>query len=337
MTTAPVKVRWGVLGAANIAMQKVIPAMQLGAWSEVVAIASRDVSRARRAATSLGVPTSYGSYEELLDDPTVEAVYIPLPNLLHVPWATKAAERGKHVLCEKPIACSAAEAEQLLAVRDATGVMIQEAFMIRSHPQWRRAVDLVRDGTLGRLQSIVCHFSYHNVDAHNVRNVPDFGGGGLADIGCYLVHAARWLLDREPRRVVSLIEADPAFGTDRLASMLLDFETVQVIGMCATQLVPSQRIHVFGTAARLEIEIPFNAPPDRPCRLFVDDGSSLAGDERRTIELPVCDQYTLQGDDFSRAIRLGHDQVLPLEDSVANMRVLDALVRSAAAGEWQTP
>src|SRR5258708_22287796 len=335
MTPVPVKVRWGVLGAAHIAMTKVVPAMQRGAWSEIVALASRDLARARHAATSLGVPTAYGSYEELLDDPAIEAVYIPLPNHLHVPWATKAAERGKHVLCEKPIARSAAEAERLLAVRDATGVMIQEAFMIRSHPQWRRAVDLVRDGTLGRIQSIVGHFSYHNVDAANVRNVADFGGGGLADIGCYLVHAARWLLGGEPRRVVSLVEVDPTFGTDRLASMLLDFDTVQVIGMCAMQLVPSQRLHIFGTKARLEIEIPFNAPPDHPCRLFVDDGSSLAGDAQRTIELPVCDQYTLQGDDFSRAIRLGHDQALPLERSVANMRVLDAVIRSAASGEWQ--
>jgi predicted dehydrogenase len=336
MTPAPVKVRWGVLGTASIALKKVIPAMQRGAWPEVVAIASRDLARSQHAATSLGVPRAYGSYEELLDDPTIEAVYIPLPNHLHVLWATKAAERGKHVLCEKPIARSAAEAERLLSVRDETGVKIQEAFMIRSHPQWRKAVDLVRDGTLGRIQSIIGHFSYHNVDAANVRNVADFGGGGLADIGCYLVHTARWLLDREPDRVISLVEADPTFGTDRLASMLLDFGTVQVIGMCATQLVPSQRVHILGTKARLEIEIPFNAPPDRPCRLFVDDGSSLAGDGRRTIELPLCDQYTLQGDDFSRAIRLGHDQTLPLESSVANMRVLDAVIRSAASGEWRT-
>jgi predicted dehydrogenase len=337
VTPAPAKIRWGVLGPANIAVKKVIPAMQRGGWSEIVAIASRDLARARQAATSLGIPTAYGSYEELLDDPTIEAVYIPLPNHLHVSWAIQAAEHGKHVLCEKPIGRTAPEAERLLAVRDETGVKIQEAFMVRSHPQWRTAVDLVRDGMLGRIQSIVAYFSYHNVDASNVRNVADFGGGGLADIGCYLVHSARWLLGREPRRVISLVETDPVFGTDRLASMLLDFGEAQVIGMCATQLAPSQGVHVFGSDARLEIEIPFNAAPDRPCRIFVDDGSSLVGDGRRTIELPVCDQYTLQGDDFSRAIRLGLDQALPLEDSVANMRVLDAVVRSASSGTWERP
>jgi predicted dehydrogenase len=333
--TTPAKVRWGVLGVANIAVKKVIPAMRKGELSEIAAIASRDITRARAAATALGIATAYGSYDELLDDPAIEAVYIPLPNHLHVPWTIKAAERGKHVLCEKPIALSAAEAEQLLAVRDRTGVKIQEAFMVRSHPQWLAAVDRVRDGSLGRVQSIVGYFSYNNVDAANVRNRVDLGGGGLMDIGCYLVHTARWLVGREPRQVIALIEKDPVFGTDRLASMLLDFGEVQVTGMCATQLVPSQRVHVFGSSARLEIEIPFNAPPDRPCRIFVDDGSSLAGESRQTIELPVCDQYTLQGDAFSRAIRLGGDQPLPLEDSVANMRVLDAVRRAAESGRWE--
>jgi predicted dehydrogenase len=334
---APTKVRWGVLGAANVALKKVIPAMQRGAWSDVVGIASRDRTRAAAAAKSLGIATAYGSYDELLEDPGIEAVYIPLPNHLHVEWATKAAERGKHVLCEKPLARSANEAERLLAVRDATGVMIQEAFMIRSHPQWQKALELVRDGTLGRIQSIVGYFSYHNLDATNVRNNAELGGGGLADIGCYLVHASRWLLGREPMQVAALIENDPAFVTDRLTSMLMDFGESQVIAMCATQLVPSQRIQIFGSKARLEIEIPFNAPPDRPCRLFVDDGSSSGGEGRRTIELPICDQYTLQGDDFSRAIRHGGRAVLPLEDSIANLRVLDAIVRAADAGAWQSP
>jgi predicted dehydrogenase len=333
----PVKVRWGVLGAANIAVKKVIPAMQRGTWSEIVGLASREATRAQRVAASLGIPRAYSSYEDLLDDPDIEAVYIPLPNHLHVHWATKAAESGKHVLCEKPIALSATEAARLIDVRDATGVLIQEAFMIRSHPQWLKAVDLVRNGSLGAIQSIVGYFSYYNIDPANVRNIRELGGGGLADIGCYLVHAARWLLGREPRRLVATADVDPKFGTDRLVSMLLDFDGAQVIGMCATQLVPSQRIHVFGDRGRLEIEIPFNAPTDRPCRILIDDGSSLAGGVGTTIELPTCDQYTLQGDDFSRAIRFGHAQTLPLEDSVANMRVLDAVVRSTGEGTWQIP
>jgi predicted dehydrogenase len=329
------KVRWGVLGAANIAVKKVIPAMQRGAWSEVAGIASRDRSRATTAAAALGIPSVYGSYDELLDDPAIEAVYVPLPNHLHVPWAIRAAERGKHVLCEKPIALSAPEAERLVEARDRHGVKIQEAFMIRTHPQWLAAVQISRDGMLGRIESIIGQFSYHNVDPTNVRNAAEMGGGGLFDIGCYLVHAARWVLGREPRRVCSLMEVDPAFGVDRLASMLMDLGDTQVIATCGTQMVPSQRVQVLGEQARLEIEIPFNAPPDRPCRIVVDDGSSLSGATRRVIEFPVCDQYTLQGDAFSEAIRHGTAQPLPLEDSVANMRTLDAVTRSARSGAWE--
>ena len=330
------KVRWGVLGAANIAVKKVIPAMQRGEWSAIAGLASRDRARATAVATGLGIPSVYGSYDELLDDPEIEAVYIPLPNHLHVPWAIRAADRGKHVLCEKPIALSAEEAAQLIAARDRNGVMIQEAFMIRTHPQWMAAVDFARNGTLGRIQSVIGHFSYHNVDRANVRNVPEMGGGGLADIGCYLVHAARWVVGREPRRVSSLLEMDPELGVDRLASMLMDFGNAQAIATCGTQMVPSQRVHILGEKARLEIEIPFNAPPDRPCRLFLYDGAS-PGEAPRTIEFRVCDQYTLQGDAFSQAIRRETGQPLPLEDSVANMRVLDAVRRAAASGDWENP
>jgi predicted dehydrogenase len=319
------KVKWGVLGAAKIALTKVIPAMQRGAHAKVVGLASREAARAKRAAASLGIPKSYGSYEALLDDPEIEAVYIPLPNHLHVPWTIRAADKGKHVLCEKPIALSAREAETLLTARDHNGVKIQEAFMIRAHPQWIAAVNMARDGSLGRIQSVIGHFSYHNVDPGNVRNMPDIGGGALLDIGCYLVHATRWILGREPRGVFSLIDRDPTFGVDRLTSMLMDFGDAQAIGTCGTQMVPSQRVHILGERARLEIEIPFNAPADRPCRIFVAEGAGDSG--RRLIEFPVCDQYTLQGDAFSRAIRNEGQQALSLEDSIANMRVLDAIAR----------
>jgi predicted dehydrogenase len=330
------RVRWGVLGAANIALRKVIPAMQRGAWSVVAGIASRDGSRATGAARARGIASAYGSYDALLDDPAIEAVYIPLPNHLHVEWAVRAAERGKHVLCEKPIALSAGEAEVLLAARDRHGVLIQEAFMIRAHPQWITAVDMARRGALGRVQSVVGYFSYRNLDPSNVRNVAAMGGGGLLDIGCYLVHAARWILDREVRSVSSLVSMDPGFGTDRLASMLLDFGEAQAIGTCGTQMVPSQHVLILGDRARLEIEIPFNAPPDRPCRIFVDDGTVPGESGRQTIEFAVCDQYTLQGDAFSRAIRGEGAQLLALEDSIANLRVLDAIRRggsTATSGE----
>jgi predicted dehydrogenase len=330
------KVRWGVLGAAKIAVEKVIPAMQRGDASEVVAIASRDVAKAEAAARALGVPRAYGSYNALLADSDVEAVYIPLPNHLHREWTVEAARRGKHVLCEKPIGMNAAEAEAVLEARDRTGVLIEEAFMVRTHPQWLRAMDLARSGRLGRVGSYLGYFSYYNDDPRNIRNIAEAGGGGLLDIGCYLVTTSRMIFGEEPRRVVSLIARDPAGGTDTATSLMLDFPSGQAVGTCSTRMVPYQRVHVFGTRGRLEIEIPFNAPNDAPCRLWIDDGRDLRGAGVEDVEVPVCDQYRIQGDAFSRAVRGGGDVPYPLEQSVQNMRLIDALFRSAESGRWET-
>src|SRR5207302_2159651 len=156
------KVKWGVLGVASIATRKVIPGMQKGAWSEVIAIASRDSKRAEAAAAELAIPRAYGSYEALIADHEIEAVYIPLPNHLHIPWSIKAAEAGKHVLCEKPIGCNADETIELMRVRDRTGVKIGEAFMVKTHPQWLRVREIVRSGQIGPLKCIVTVFSYYN-------------------------------------------------------------------------------------------------------------------------------------------------------------------------------
>jgi predicted dehydrogenase len=331
------KIRWGVLGVARIATQKVIPAMQRGHWTTVAAIASRDSTKATAAARALGIPRSYGSYDDLLDDPDIDAVYIPLPNHLHVPWTIRAAERGKHVLCEKPIALDAAGARQLLEVRDRTGVRIQEAFMVRTHPQWLAARDIARGGRLGDVRAIQGFFSYHNDDPANVRNVADFGGGGLLDIGCYLIHASRFLLGREPRRVMGLLDLDPAFNVDRTASLMLDFDGVQVTGTCGTQMAPYQRVQIVGARGRLEVEIPFNAPPDRPCRLRLDTTGDLQGRGVETLDLDTCDQYTIQGDLFSKALLDGSDPPVPLEDSVQNMACIDAVFRSARTGRWESP
>jgi predicted dehydrogenase len=324
------KVRWGVLGAARIATVKVIPAMQLGERTEVVAIASRDIEKARGAAAGLHIAQAYGSYEELLADPTVEAVYNPLPNHLHVPWTVRAAEAGKHVLCEKPLGLTAAEARQLISVRERTGVKIGEAFMVRTHPQWLRARELVRSGAIGGLRAVCTMFSYNNPDPKNIRNVPGFGGGGLMDIGCYAVQFARFLYGVEPQRVTAAMEDDPVMGTDRLTSAILEFPTGQATFMCATQIVPYQRTQILGSKGRIEVEIPVNAPPARPARIFIDDGSAV-----RTEEFGPCNQYTLQGDAFSRAIREGGDVPTPVEDGVANMAVLDAIVKAARSGRWE--
>jgi predicted dehydrogenase len=329
------KVRWGVLGVAKIAVTKVIPGMQQGSLCEVTAIASRTSARAQEAANSLGIPKAYGSYEGFLADPEIDAVYIPLPNHLHVPWAIKAAEAGKHVLCEKPISLTVKECRKLIAVRDATGVKIGEAFMVHSHPQWLRAREIARSGEIGEVRSIIGAFSYFNDDPGNVRNVVDFGGGGLMDIGCYPITTSRFILGKQPLRVQALIERDPKFGTDRLASAMLDFGSCQAIFTCSTQLVNYQRMQILGTKGRIEIEIPFNAPPDRPSRIFVDIGGDFLGTGIRIEEIPTCNQYTLQGDAFSRAILENSKVPTTLENALGNMAVIEALFRSERTAQWE--
>lgn len=329
------RVRWGILSTANIAVAKVIPAMQRSQWSEVFAISSRDLARAEHFAELLEIPKAYGSYEELLADRDIEAIYNPLPNHLHVSWTTKAAEAGKHVLCEKPIALNAREAMTLIGVRNRTGVRIQEAFMVRTHPQWLATRDLIRIGRIGQLKSINGFFSYFNRDLANIRNKPEFGGGALMDIGCYPITISRFIFEAEPKRVVGLIERDPEMGTDRLISAILDFPNGQSTFTCSTQLAPYQRMSFLGTRGRIEVPIPFNSPNDRPVRILINDGSDLSDMSAEVLEFPTCDQYTIQSDLFSHSIREDTEQPIPLEDAVWNMKVIDALFRSAESASWE--
>jgi predicted dehydrogenase len=331
------KVRWGVLGAANIAVKKVIPAMQRGEWSEVSAIASRDIERARRAAEQLGIPKVYGSYEELLADAEVEAVYNPLPNHLHVPWSIKAMDAGKHVLCEKPIGLSTAEAVELLKARDRTGVRVGEAFMVRTHPQWLGVLDIITSGRIGEVRSVLGYFSYNNADPNNIRNVPEFGGGALMDIGCYLIFFARLAFGAEPRRVAGLVGRHPETRTDVLTSAMLDFHAGHSVFTCSTRVTPYQRVQIVGTRGRIEVEVPVNSTPERASRVLVDDGSDLYGAGIEALEFAPVDQYTIQGDLFSRCVREGGEPPVPLEESVRNMAVVEAIFRSAELGRWESP
>jgi len=335
--TANKKVKWGVLGVAGIAMRKVIPAMQKGEWSEVTAIASRDARKAEEAAGKLGIAKAYGSYEALLDDPEIEAIYNPLPNHLHVPWSIQAAEAGKHVLCEKPISLTVSEVRSLLSARDRCGVKIGEAFMVKTHPQWLRTRELIRRGVIGKLRAIMGVFSYFNRDPQNVRNVAEWGGGGLLDIGCYPITTSRFVFDEEPSRVIGLIEEDPDFKVDRLTSAILDFPSGQSVFTCSTQLLYYQRMQFLGTTGRIEIKIPFNAPNDRPCEILIDEGKDVFGSGIRTESIPTCDQYTVQGDAFSKAIREGGEVPVPLEDAIANMAAMEAIFRSGRSGRWEEP
>ncbi len=324
------KLRIGILSTANIGMKKVTPAMQRGQHTEVVAIASRTQARADAAAKQLGIPAAHGSYEALLADPNVDAIYNPLPNHGHVPWSIRAIQAGKHVLCEKPIALTSAEAGALIAAaKQHPRIKVMEAFMYRHHPQWIRAKQIVAEGGIGALRTVHSFFSYYNADPANVRNMADIGGGGLMDIGCYNISLSRFLFGAEPARVVGLVEFDPTFKTDRLASGMLDFGAGTATFTCSTQLSSYQRVNIYGTEGRVEIEIPFNAPPDKPCRIWHQRGSDVT-----EIVFPVCDQYTLQGDAFALAVLNDTPVPTPLEDALANMRVLERVLQSARENRW---
>ncbi len=324
------KIRWGILSTAKIGIEKVIPAMKLGKYSEVVAIASRDINQAKKAAIALEIPKAYGSYQELLSDPDIDAVYIPLPNHLHVPWAIKSLEAGKHVLLEKPVGLSGKEAESLIQASKARPELkIMEAFMYRHHPQWQKTKKLVDDKAIGNLKTIQSFFSYHNTDPNNIRHNPEFGGGGLMDIGCYCISLSRFIFAGEPKRVNGLVEFDPTFKTDRMASGILEFSTGTSTFTCSTQAMPFQRVNVFGDKGRIEIEIPFNAPPDKPTKLWLH-----TSDKTEEITFDICDQYTIQGDLFSKAILDNTEVPTPLEDALNNMLTIEAVFKSSELGGW---
>jgi predicted dehydrogenase len=321
------RVRWGVLGCAAIAVYKVIPAMQRSERCDVVAIASRDGERAAETATQLGIARSHGSYEALLADDEIEAVYIPLPNHLHAEWTKRAAAAGKHVLCEKPLGLGVAEAVAMVEACRAAGVLLMEAFMYRLHPSWQRTHELVAEGAIGELRAIQGRFAYHNLDPANIRNIADYGGGAVLDIGCYPINVARWFFGSEPTDVKALVWRDATFGTDALTSALLDFDGRQAAFTCSTQLEPDQRVHLLGTAGRLEVEIPFNIPPDRPTRVTLTAGGDPPVAPNVTIfELPPCDQYTVMADGFSQAVRDGGPVPTPPEDAIGNMTVIEQIL-----------
>jgi predicted dehydrogenase len=301
----------------------------------IVAVASRDGDAARSMASELGIPRAYGSYEDLLAAPDVEAIYNPLPNHLHVPLTLAAARAGKHVLCEKPIALSADEAGELrLAAQD---VVIGEAFMIRHHPQWQQVQAMIRVGEIGVVRAVNVLFSYFNADPSNIRNRPEIGGGALLDIGCYAIMSGRLLFDAVPVRAIALIDRDPAFGTDRICCGLVDFgRGRQMTFTVSTQIAPYQRVQALGSGGRVEIQIPFNAPPNEPTVIVTDRGTQHGDRSARSIEVPAYDQYQLQGEAFSRAVRGLEALVGDIDDAIVNMRALDALRRSETSGTWET-
>jgi predicted dehydrogenase len=324
------KIRWGVLGAAKIAINRVIPAIQRSQHGEVVAIASRDLTKARSVADQFRIPNAFGSYEQLVSHSQVDAVYVPLPNHLHVPWSLRLLEAGKHVLCEKPISLTGAEAQTLVdATKKYPHLKLMEAFMYRFHPQWARTKQLVNDGEVGALETIHSIFSYYNVDPNNIRNKADIGGGGLLDIGCYNISSSRLIFGKEPERAFGSIDYDQNLKTDRLASGILDFGTGTATFTCSTQLAPYQRFNIFGTEGRIELELPFTPSSDKRTKLWHQRGAQL-----EEITFDPCDQYTLQCEAFSLSILNDTPVPTPIEDARANMRVIEAVIASGKGGNW---
>jgi predicted dehydrogenase len=332
-------VRWGILGASRFALRTTIPAMQRGQLCRLVALASRSIDKAQQAAAQMGIPRAYGSYSELVADADVEAVYIPLPNHLHVEWAIQAAEAGKHVLCEKPIALNVAQTQALLAVQRRTKVCIAEAYMVCHHPQWEKVMEIVHSGRVGKVRAVQTAFSYSNADPMNIRNQKELGGGATYDIGGYAIYTARLILGAEPLRAAAVSEFDPQSGCDRLTSALLDFGHAQASFVVGTQHVPYQRVQIFGTAGHLEVEIPFNAPNSEPCRLYLNGGRVMSANDSsglaELVEVPVADQYTIQGDAFARAVRTGHTPRNDIAAALANMQAMEAVLRAAQSGAWE--
>jgi len=319
------KVRWGILSTAKIGTGKVIPAIQAGELCEVVAIASRNKEQGEATAAQLNIPVAYDSYEALLKDSNIDAVYIPLPNHLHVEWAIKALQAGKHVLCEKPIGLTVTEAETLSAeAKKYPQLKIMEAFMYRFHPQWVLAKKMVSEGKIGKLETIQSFFSFYTLDPKDIRNQKELGGGGIMDIGCYCISLSRFLFDREPIGIFGKAEFDPAWGTDRMASGILDFGTGTSTFTCSTQLTPYQRVNIVGPTGRIEIDIPFNAPTDKQTRMWLH---TVKGSEE--IVFPIINQYSLQADLLAKAILNNESVPTPLEDAVNNMKVIESFFKSA--------
>jgi predicted dehydrogenase len=298
-----------------------------------VAIASRGLDKAQVAADSLGISRAYATYEELLADPNVDAIYNPLPNNLHLDWNIKIMEAGKHLLCEKPLGLSAAEVEEMIRVRDRCGVKAGEAFMVKSHPQWHETRERIQRGEIGEPCLLQSAFTYYNVDPRNIRNIPAMGGGGMWDIGCYCVTMSRYVFEAEPLKVVAALEMDKEFGTDRLGSVILVFPTGQAQFFVSTQAALFQRMQILGDKGHMEVRIPFSPPINQPTFIDQDNGNYLPEGITRH-EYPTVNQYTLMGDDFSRAIIEDGEVPVTFEDALKNTKVLTAIFESAKSGGW---
>ena len=323
------KIKWGILSTAYIGTEHVIPAMMKSEYSEVNAIASRNYDKAKTVANKLNIPKYYGTYEELLKDNEIEAVYIPLPNHLHVPWAIKCLEAGKHVLVEKPIGLSSEEAQKLLEEsKKYPNLKIMEAFMYKFHPQWIKVKQLVDEGEIGTLRNIQSSFSFYDDNPESITNKSEMGGGSLMDIGCYPISLSRLLFNSEPKKISGMVEIHHEFKVDVLASAILEFENGYSSFFSSTLLEENQKVEIFGTKGKIEILVPFNPEENIPAKIL------LTKDSKETeIQFERCNQYTIQADLFSKAILENGKVPTSLYDSIHNMKVIEKIIESSNLGK----
>ena len=330
------KLNWAVLGVAKIAIDQVIPALQQSEYCNLIGVASRNAEKAQETALRFKIAKSYSSYQALLDDHDIDVVYIPLPNQLHFPWIEKCLKAGKHVLCEKPITLNTTEVKSLIRLRDETKLKVSEAFMVKSHPQWTKVKSLIEAGSFGPIKSVNGFFSYKLMDFNNVRYVKELGGGGIYDVGCYPVFTARHIFQEKPTRVFAATRKEESTGVDILASAIVDFPTGLLTFTCSMQMVPNQFMQFYGTEKWLQLRLPFN-PLHKNEAVIEIHNNNINTPEPELISVPSCNQYTLMCDDFSQAIIEDREVSVPLEDSLINMAVLEALLSSAETGEWVAP
>jgi len=323
------RVRLGVLGVSSHFELRVITSLLNSNIIEVYAIASRNIEKAEDAAEKWGIPVCYGSYEELLEDPEVDMIYNPLPNHLHAPMIKKAADAGKAMICEKPVALDSNEAREALDYARSKEVLIMEAFMYKFHPQWVRVKELVKCGEIGQVRLVDTIFTYNNTDKKNIRNMAGIGGGALMDIGCYAISVPRFIFDSEPLKVMAMTERDPEFKTDRISSAILEFEDARATFTVSTQLFGTQKVEIVGTGGRILVSLPFNMYPDVPGKVYVTNDLGT-----RLIECGPADQYGKEFEAFARAVKKGGPAPVDSRDAVYNMKVIDALFESEKTGTW---
>jgi predicted dehydrogenase len=324
--------RFGILSTAKIGRELVVPAIQDAENCVVTAIASRNLSKARDMADRFSVPHAFGSYEEMLASDFIDAVYIPLPTSQHIEWTIKAADAGKHVLCEKPMSLKASEINAVIAARDRNKVLVSEAFMVTYSPVWHKVRSLVQEGAIGRLRHVQGAFTYYNRDAANMRNKPELGGGGLPDIGVYPTITTRFVTNKEPIRVQANTDRDPEFGIDIYSSVRADFGDFELSFYISTQLAARQVMVFHGDKGFIEVKSPFNADRYGAEELEL---SNQNHSQSQHFRFQDARQYKLEAEAFSRAAQGGTEEVVTLESSVNNQKLIDAIYRASEKDGWE--